>query len=165
MRFFFLGSILCLFTLIGILIQSHYKSRKRFFDDLISFCNHLSVEINFSKNTVAQIIDRYSDSYAKHFDEVIKNYANLQTANADITYDTIQSFMWRRLKKHESSVISDFFYELGRHGVSEETQKLENGLVRFDRFLVDSTSDMTRKASIYMKLSIILGIGVVVLIW
>jgi len=165
MRFFVLASILALFTLIGFLIRAYYRSRKRFFDDLISFCNHLSVEINFSKNTVAQIIERYSDSYSKPFHKLISNYAHLQATNADITHEALASFMWSRLKKHEASVIIDFLFELGRHGVSEETQKLENGLVRFNSFLTEATDDLTRKASIYMKLSIIFGIGVVILIW
>ena len=164
MQLFWLIGIFFAFVLLGFYIFLHFKSRKIFFENLISFCDHLSIEISFSKNITLQVIERYSKSYAKHFQSVLQGYRGLVEGKQDITHQAITDFMWNRLKPHEASVIVEFFCELGRHGAMEESEKLANKKVQFNEFLETAKTAQRRDASIYLKLCIILGIGAVVLL-
>ncbi|MCL2851219.1 MAG: hypothetical protein FWE01_02555 [Firmicutes bacterium] len=142
----------------------HYKSRKVFFENLISFCDHLSIEISFSKNITLQVIERYYKTYSRHFQSLLQGYSNLLTDKQDITYQNITTLMWNKLKAHEISIITEFFYELGRHGAIEEGEKLENKKIQFDGFLKNAQTAQKKEASIYLKICIILGIAAVILL-
>lgn len=164
MRFLFCLAVFAGFCGIGVYIWRGYKQRKVFFENLLSFCDHLLVEISFSKNTVLHVIENYAESYSVPFRTALSGYKNLINEKQDITHVRIDAFMWRRLKPHERTVITDFFYELGRHGSAEERQKIQNKKITFDTFFRAAAESLKRDASIYLKLFIMLGIAVVVLL-
>ena len=152
------------FVGLGFYIWRGYKCRKVFFQNILDFSQHLLVEISFSKSTVRSIIDRYGQSYGAHFREVLNGYQALLDEKADITRERIETLVWKKIKKSERQCITDFFYELGRHGASEERQKIENRKITFDTFFNDADKALRRDASIYLKLFILLGVGVVIIL-
>ena len=164
MKIFLLGGIFLLFVAIGVYIYSAFKARKRFFADLLQFCSHLSIEISFSKNTIARVIERYSQSYSRPFRAVLEGYTKFLNEKQDITRETLIPLMWNRLTLDEAAQTVEFFYQLGRHGSFEEGKKLESTRVEFENMLEKATHDLTTRASIYLKLCIILGIGAVIVL-
>ena len=164
MQLVFLVGIFFAFVALGMYIYLAYKSRKVFFENIVAFCDHLSIEISFSKNVILQVIERYNKSYSRNFQIVLDGYSKLLLEKQDITHASIKKLMWNRLKPHESAIVTEFFYELGRHGASEENEKLSNKKIQFDDFLKTSTQAVRREASIYMKICIILGIAMVILL-
>ncbi|MCL2569839.1 MAG: hypothetical protein FWE16_01370 [Firmicutes bacterium] len=148
----------------GYYIYRNYKCRKIFFQDTIAFCDHLSVEIGFSKNNLGYIIDTYKDSYAQHFYNTLVGYKTLLDNRIEITHGAVNSVVWRGLKPAEITTITDFLYELGRHGSHEEQSKIASKRVTFDHFFDQSKTALRREASIYFKLCIILGIALVILL-
>jgi len=163
MHFILLLGVFGGFLGIGIYIFHGYRTRKVFFENLLSLCNHLLIEISFSKNTIALIIDKYSPSYSKKFREILTGYANLIRTKSDITHESIEQIMWDRLKPHERATLVGFFYELGRHGAFEEEEKLRNSIEIFKGFLENANTLYKREASIYLKLFIIMGVASVIL--
>jgi len=163
-RFFFCFLVFAAFTTVGYVIWRGYRKRKIFFENLIAFCNHLLVEISFAKNTVHHVIETYAAGYSPPFREVLTGYVKLIEAKADITRESVAAVMWTRLKPPERSAVTDFFFELGRAGVTEETQKIENAKIRFDTFFAGADGALKRDASIYLKIFIILGIAAAVLL-
>ena len=157
--FVFLG-----FAALGWFIRAHFRARKVFFDNLLAFCEHLLTEINFSKNSVIQVIDTYAQSYAKPFREVLFGYKNLLTGKHDITRARTDAVLFRKLKTNERTPIADFFFELGRHGATEETEKIHNKRIIFREFHAAAAQTLTRDASIYFKICILLGIAAVILL-
>jgi len=162
MRVLLLGLIFLAFVAIGVVVYNYYKSRKIFFENLLSFCNHLKIEIEFSKNTLAQIIDRYLTSYSSHFAQVLAHYKSLLDTKQDITTQNI--VMWKRLKPEEATAVTEFLVELGRHGVGEESHKLRANIVIFESHHKTAVEFMKTRASLYLKLCIILGLGVVIIL-
>lgn len=145
------------FVFIGFHIWRTYKQRRDFFADLVRFCDHLTTEINFSKNTIEQVINRYIDTYNPQFAEVLLKYSHLLAENADITRQKLGEFI-------ERDDVVDFFFELGKHSVHEECEKIKSARLRFDSLYLNAREKLSREASIYFKISIILGIGVVILL-
>jgi len=164
MTLFFCVLVFATFCAIGYAIWRGYKQRKVYFENLLSFCDHLLVEISFSKNTVLHIIENYVTSYGAPFRDTLLKYKNLIIEKQDITRERIDTLLWKRLKSHEHTVIADFFYELGRHGSFEERQKIESKKVTFDNFFKAALESLKRDASIYLKVFIILGIASVILL-
>lgn len=164
MGFIFILFVCACFVGLGIYIYNVYKMRKVFYENLVSFCNHLSVEINFSKNTTSQVIDTYASGYSANFAKLLAGYKTMIDDKAEITRDGISALMWRRLKKHEQSIVGDFFYELGRHSLHEEQEKIANKKIQFEESLKAAQTALRREASIYLKICIILGIASVILL-
>ena len=164
MQIILLALIFLSFTALGGYIFLGYKNRRVFFENALSFCDHLAIEISFSKNIVLQVIDRYKQSYGRAFKEVLEGYSTLLYNKQDVTRDSIDNIMWNRLKPFEKEIVLEFFYELGRHGASEENEKLANKKVQFERIHEDAIKSQKREASIYLKICIILGIAAVILL-
>lgn len=152
------------FASIGIAIYAYHRERKRFFESLLAFCNHLSVEIAFSKNPITQVIDRYGHIYSRPFQRVLADYKHLLDTKSDITHATLTPIMWTRLKPEEQSLLADFFASLGRHGASEELRKLANATETFQPLLNIANARLKKEAVIYLKLSIIVGIASIILL-
>jgi stage III sporulation protein AB len=160
-----LCTIFALFCGIGYMIWRKFKNRKVFFENLLSFCEHMLVEIAFSQNTVRRIIEIYAAGYSKPFRILLTAYLALLDKKTDITRERVGELVDENLiKPHEKNVLVDFFTELGRHGAREEKQKIENKKIAFDGFFKNCAEVLKRDASIYLKLFIFLGVGVVIIL-
>ena len=152
------------FVALGVFIYRNYLLRKRFFDSLLSFCSHLEIEINFSKSIIPQVIERYSHGYCKNFRAMLAGYSDLINTKQDISKENLNQLLWNKLKSHEKANVLDFLYELGRHGSSEENQKIQAKMVTFKKFHKLSETALAKDASIYLKICIIVGIASVILL-
>ena len=157
------AAVFFIFAAAGYIIWRGYKRRKIFFEDLISFCNHLLVEISFSKNTVSRIIENYSSNYSREFRTTLLKYQDLLHRKKDVTHGNIDISVWRGLKKSARVPVVDFFTELGRHSSSEESEKIQNKKLIFDKLYEQATNSLKRDASIYLKLFILIGVAAVIL--
>jgi len=145
------------FVYIGFRIRRGYKYRRDFFGDLVKFCDHLITEINFSKNTVEQVIRRYIDTYNPGFAELLLKYSHLLAGNSDITRERLKEFI-------ADDDVADFFLELGKHSSAEELEKIKSARARFDGYLAKANNKLSKEAGVYFKICIILGVGAVILL-
>ena len=172
MKLLLLFFVFAAFCYTGYYLWKGYHTRKKFFADLLAFCEHLLIEISFSKNTVRNIINTYGSGYGRHFRDVLMNYQKLLDEKSDIKREKIETIFSNKrsfivpfkLKPNEMSEIAEFFYELGRHGSAQEREKIENKKITFDTFFNSAVAAMKRDASIYLKLFILIGAGAVILL-
>jgi len=165
MHVLLLVAVFASFVGMGFFVRHRYKTRKVFFENLLSFCDHLLIEISFQKNTIRKIIQTYGDSYGRHFREVLNGYQGLIDEKSDITRERMQAFLEKqKLKSHESITVADFFYELGRHGSHQESSKILAKRQTFDTFFNTAATALRRDASIYFKVLILMGVAAVILL-
>jgi len=148
----------------GFYVWNRYRARKLFFASVVAFCDHMAIEISFSRDTIQRIIAKYGDSYTKHFRVVLQKYLSLIENKQDITRERIMEIQWTNLKANELTTITDLFYDLGRHGVFEEGKKIAGKRQIFDTFFNEAKEKFKTDASIYLKLFILMGIGAVILL-
>jgi hypothetical protein len=163
MNFFILLLIFCAFVAIGVFIYVAQRNRRLFFESLVSFCDHFSIEIAFSKNTIGHVIERYHSTYSPHFAAVLLGYRDLIESKQDLSQENLTRIMWNRLKPHEANALAEFFYELGRHSSSEEEQKLSSKKLTFNKFRVDAEFKQRNEGAVLLKLCVVLGLAVVIL--
>lgn len=156
-NFWLCSAVFASFVFIGYRVWRGYKQRRDFYESLVRFCDHLITEINFSKNTVEQVIRRYIDSYSVPFAEVLLKYTHLVAWNADITRERLRGFI-------DKEDVVDFFFELGKHNAIQECEKIRSARSRFDGHFQTARSRLTREASIYFRICIIVGVGAVILL-
>jgi len=157
LNFLLCSGVLATFVYLGFRIRRGFKTRRDFFGDAVRFCDHLTTEINFSKNTVEQVIRRYIGTYNLAFAELLLKYSHLLASNSDITRDALKEFI-----AHDD--VADFFLQLGKHSSAEELEKIKAARSRFQSHLTGASEKLAKEATIYFKICIIIGVGVVILL-
>ena len=150
------------FVFIGWWIYLGYRQRKQYFESLVRFCDNLITEIGFSKRTIAQIIGVYIDNYSPQFCTDLLGYKRLLERRENLARGKL--VLWNGLRSAEKHAIGDFFLELGRHSAAEEIEKIRRFRERFDTSRTEAAEKLKRDASIHLKISILLGIGTVILL-
>jgi hypothetical protein len=150
-------SVFCGCITIGLIVYHRAKARVRFFAGLVAFCNNLSTEISFTLTPVGQVIDRYKNTYSSEFNHVLFGYRKLLEDKCDITREQC-------LEIAVDPWVADFFYNLGRAGSKEEADKVNDAIRKFSAYKADAEKYLTGKASIALKILIIIGIAGVVML-
>jgi hypothetical protein len=165
LKIVFCIAVFAAFAAFGNFLFRRYRARKIFFENLLSFAQHLLVEISFSKSTVRDIIKTYGTSYARHFFELLTAYAALVEQKCDITRERIDAILDKKLlKPSECGVLADFFYDLGRHGAAEEKSKIAHKKNAFETFAESAARAFRADGLIALKLFILLGVGAVIIL-
>ena len=166
MQFVLLGGIFATFAVTGYIFYRNYVLRKKYFESLIGFCNNLTTEINFSKKNISLIIDDYINNYCASFKSDLECYKNLIDNNKDLGSHTtkVETELWNKLAETEKTIIWEFLCSLGRHSSIEELQKIKNYKSRFEKWYEVANEKVKKEASITLKISILLGIAVVILL-
>jgi hypothetical protein len=149
---------------LGVKIWLDYKNRRTFFENLSTFCEQMLVEISFSKNTVRQVLQSANSGYGRQFRELCAAYIDLLDRKSDITIERIDEIVPKKIGEQERAHIIDLFFGLGRHGSAEERQKLETKKNIFDKFFTSSDEKMRLRASMYLKIFILIGVTAVILL-
>jgi stage III sporulation protein AB len=152
------------FVALGFSMRHKYLMRRNFYGSLLAFCNHLELEIGFSKKTVSEIITSYASSYNKHLATTLLAFQSLLDAKHDITRQNLSHAIWTGLRGEEVDRVLDFLTELGRLGSHEEREKIRASRQIFSNFHACAQDALRRDASIYFKICILVGIAVVILL-
>jgi hypothetical protein len=163
-KLFAILSVFCGCVFIGLFIYCKSKMRVRFFADLLSFCGNLQTEVGFALMPVTQVIDVYRDGYSGHFRGVLSRYGDLVNSRCDITRERCRTCVWEGLTEEEKNKVADFFYNLGRHGVGEEKNKIESAAAVFGGYKGAADEYLRAKASIALKILIIMGVAGAILL-
>ncbi|MDR1917420.1 MAG: stage III sporulation protein AB [Christensenellaceae bacterium] len=157
MKLFACLAVFCGCVAVGVIVYCRAKTRVAFYSGLIAFCNNLLTEISFTLTPIAQIIDRYVNSYTKEFRAVLFNYRKLLTKKTDITRE-------KCLEIVNDPQVADFFYNLGRAGVNEERDKITTAAQLFSQNKADAEEYLKTKAIVTLKIMIIVGIAGAILL-
>ena len=86
MKFILVGVVLVGMGYIGFGLARFYRRRKRFFADLILFCEKLCVDISFSKETLNTIVSSNLTNFSKDFKNVLERYLDfLSLKSSEVT--------------------------------------------------------------------------------
>jgi stage III sporulation protein AB len=152
------------FSAIGLIIYNRAKLKVRFFDNLLMFCNNLRTEISFSLRPITQIIDSYINTYSPVFGKMLLSYRNITANKNNITREVISAAVWDKVQQNEKETITDFLNNLGRHSVAEEKEKIDTAIQIFTAYKNNAENALKIRASLTLKLLIIMGIAGVILL-
>lgn len=164
MKFILVGIILIGTAYIGYGLSHYYRKRKRFFEDIILFCDKLSVDISFSKEFLSSIISNNLQSFSNEFSQVLKVYLDY-LKNNETSLSSENLFKKTSLiKNDEKETITLFLKSLGRLDASNQVAEINNFKTKFSSFKDSAEEENKKFGSLSLKLMILLGLLVVIIL-
>lgn len=154
--------ILACFAFVGYGLAKYYITRKKFFSELCLLIKSLELDISFSQDKLIKVInsnkENCNSSDVKILCDNYIDYLQRQKSKENL-FDNIKI-----LKEDEKQVINSFFNGLGRLDSINQSKEISSYLVKFTEFYESSRGECGKYASLFIKLSIILGLFVCLLI-
>lgn len=164
MKFILVGVVLVGMGYIGFGLARFYRRRKRFFADLILFCEKLCVDISFSKETLKTIVSSNLTNFSKDFKSVLERYLDfLSLKSSEVTPNLLFKGS-TLLSKEEQENIALFFKSLGRLDVSCQVADINNFKNKFLNFQSNADEENKKFGSLSLKLMLLFGALVVIIL-
>lgn len=164
MKFILVGVVLVGMGYIGFGFARFYRRRKRFFADLILFCEKLCVDISFSKETLKTIVSSNLTNFSKDFKNVLERYLDfLSLKSSEVTPNLLFKGS-TLLSKEEQKNIALFFKSLGRLDVSCQVVDINNFKNKFLNFQSNADEENKKFGSLSLKLMLLFGALVVIIL-
>lgn len=150
------------FSYVGFGIASHYKKRDEFFAGLLSLCDKVRADIDFSGKSLSAIFDglKFSGAIGK----LVENFCEY-LKNKDLKLSSKQLFrgIWI-LKDEEKNVVLDFFSRLGRHDSDNEVKLIDDFKTLIEPLSKIAGEEKNKYGKMSVKVSFLLGLMVAILI-
>ena len=154
--------IFVLAVFIGISINSYFTNRKKFFQEFSNFLEYLKIQVSFQKSKIKQLVEEYKkqnidENFMKLLDDYLLYLTNL---NAEVPFEVKLDI----LKENEKSIISRVFMSIGRFNSDGEVANIHNALKEANSLLVDAQENQKKYGAVSVKLSIALGLLLIIVI-
>ena len=154
--------IFVLAVFIGISINSYFTNRKKFFQEFSNFLEYLKIQVSFQKSKIKQLVEEYKkqnidENFMKLLDDYLLYLTNL---NAEVPFEVKLDI----LKENEKSIISRVFMSIGRFNSDGEVANIHNALKEANSLLVDAQENQKKYGAVGVKLSIALGLLLIIVI-
>ncbi len=138
-------------TAISLLNVSYFSKKKKIFSELIDFFKMYKGEINFSKNSISQVISRTSEKYCSETKQILDNYSSINE------YPNC-------INEKEKKEIFDLFKTIGQRDVDSEISYSNNVIEMLEKLFSNAESDHVNKGLLRAKLIFILGLIIVIIL-
>lgn len=154
--------IFVLAVFIGISINAYFTNRKKFFQEFSNFLEYLKIQVSFQKSKIKQLVEEYKkqnidENFMKLLDDYLIYLTNL---NAEVPFEAKLAI----LKENEKSIISRVFMSIGRFNSDGEVANIHNALKEANSLLIDAQENQKKYGAVGVKLSIALGLLLIIVI-
>ena len=162
MNIFFAVIVGILASFCVMLFSYKYYVRKNFFLALSRFLDEIELNLSFLKDDLHKLTKNFSSNSLK-FDDVLKAYESFLDTSNNAEFETkILSFTF--LNDDEKQKVLDYFKKLGRSDCSTQND-LTKAMQKYVLEKMDvCKSDVSKKANLVQKLSVIFGLFVIILL-
>ena len=162
MKYLLLGVIVFICGYIGYGLSKFYISRLKLFTSLINFTEKLDTDINFGKSKLLKIIEDFKCN-SKDLKKILEGYTVCLNESRPCTETVFKEV--KILKDDEKHIILNFFSELGKLDVYNQTKQIENSKMKFKEILNLCTEEKKKYGNLYLKLGIILGLLIALILF
>lgn len=139
-------------VLVGIGIYRQQWNRARDYKTWVGFCDYLHQAIGFALQPLPQAVASYLPVCHGGCRVVLMNYLQLLNGKQDLTRARCTALV-------ADSTLAEFLYQLGRTGRETEQEKITATRTIIAGRAAQAQHDLQNKASIMLKLLIIIGIA------
>ena len=152
MRWWLAAGWLIVCWLIGCGIYRQFWRRAKDYQTWVAFCDYLHQAIGFALQPLPQAIAAYLPVCHGNCQIVLSRYWQLLQDKVDLTRTRCTALT-------ADVTLAEFLYQLGRTGRATEQDKITTARVIFQDKAQQAQHDLQTKASIMLKLLIIIGIA------
>lgn len=152
MKWWLAGGWFLACVLVGCGIYRQHLNRVRDYQQWVAFCDHLHQAIGFALQPLPQVITEFLPVCRGGCHAVLSAYLQLLDERTDLTRARCQTLI-------VDPVVNEFLYQLGRTGRETEQEKIVAVRQTLITKKEQAQHDLQSKASIMLKLLIIIGIA------
>lgn len=152
MKWWLAGGWFVACVLVGCGIYRQQLGKARDYTQWVAFCDHLNQAIGFALQPLPQVVAAYLPVCRGGCQTVLKGYGQMLAQKNDLTRARCQALT-------ADPTVAEFLYQLGRTGRETEQDKISAARVIFVAKAQQAQHDLQTKASIILKLLIIIGIA------
>ncbi len=152
MNWILAGSWCLVCILWGLAVYRHYWNRVRDYTDWVKFCDYLHQSMGFNLQPLPQIVADYLPTCRGSCHSVLQSYLQLLNGKVDLTRQRCSALVSEQL-------LAEFLYQLGRSGLETEQNKVTTMRSIMHEKCEQAKHESQSKASIMLKLLIIIGIA------
>ena len=145
MKYVILIVIVVICAYIGYGLSLYYSNRLKFFRTLMFLFEKINLEINFSQ--------------AKLISNFVRCLENLNEVTKEELFKDLKI-----LSEEEKNMIFIFFLSLGKFDVINQTKQLEGQKEEINKFYKNAEQEAKKFGPLYLKLGIIIGLGVALIL-
>ena len=162
MKLILILMILGCFVFLGLGLSRYYIDRKRFFSELELFVSNLSSNINFGREKIVDIIQKYENNRSVYLKKLCENYEKTLKDKSGVNENIFDGITI--LKNEERQLLVKFFSTLGKFDIYSQTKEIASYSARINELYSEASLDCKKYASLIIKLSLIVGLLVCLLI-
>ena len=119
MKYILILVIVAACTIFGYLLSHKYKKRRDFFNSLIMFSNKLSVDINFSRQKLAGVVESFDKTYSKNLYGIKENYLTYLASKDELSKESLFSKNSPASNEEKDLIFLFFKCQIGRASCRE----------------------------------------------
>ena len=156
-------ALFCSALFVGYKFSMKYKRRHMFFQSLVMLCHKFDIEMNFSKERIANIIKNLDEKTIKHLYGLEKNYLSFLNQENDLNKELLfQNIAF--IRPAEQDLIYSFFKSLGRSDLDSQSKEIHTHLARFDNLEKETALENKKYGSLSIKLGVVAGLFLLILL-
>ena len=149
--------------MIGYGLSKYYIERKKFFSEFELFISNLSSNINFGREKIFDIINKYDLQYKTYtMNKLCENYKHILEEKKYVNMTLFEGITI--LKKEEVELLQSFFATLGKFDIYTQTKEINSYSIKFSEIYQNACEDCKKYASLVLKLALVVGLLICLLI-
>jgi len=150
---------------VGYGISSYYKKREKLFVELGIFCGKLKNDISFSSKLIEQILQEAMAIFKSPLNDILQKYLmiikNGQLTDFENINKKINSIY---LKSGEIDIIVQFLAQIGKSDCDSENATISSFEQIFLGFKDECFFEAKKYSSMYIKLSLLIGLFICIIL-
>lgn len=150
---------------VGFGIAGYYKKRENLFSELGIFCGRLKNDIKFQSKPLQEILSDVIPTLKSPLKNILNNYLQMILSGEFTDFGNVNKKISSvYLKPSETEIIVQFLSVLGKSDCDNEDETISAFELRFNEFKTECAKDKKKNSSMYIKLSVLLGLFVCIIL-
>ncbi len=148
----------------GLAIKRIYRIRLETYSVFVQLCDTLYRQVNFLKTPLKEVLESFCNNKKGLPYELIKKYIiGLQAGYINVT--EVENYLKNiYLSNQDTKNIAEFLYSLGKNDLEAELKIIQNNKMRFQSLESSASDNYEKKGGMYYKLSVLLGVALMVIV-
>ena len=150
---------------VGFGIAGYYKKRESLFTELGIFCGKLKSDIKFSSKPLNEILSEIIPTLKSPLKNILQNFLSMISRGEFTDFTNVNKKINSiYLKSGEAEIIVQFLSSLGKSDCDSENETISAFEQRFNDFKSECFKEKKKYSSMYLKLSVLIGLFVCIIL-
>lgn len=149
---------------IGIGIKRIYKIRNETFSTFERLIIILKGEIKHHKTPHLEVVESFIYEKKGIAYDILKKYLMCLKGGVKNIYDILDNTKTIFLSTEDNKTIANFLFSLGKNNIQSEIENLERYELCFKMLKESAEDDCVKKGNMYYKLSVLLGVALMIIV-